>query len=94
MGVFRKHGIALIGADAKDQRHLIAARPHAGKERLTDAILADLDTAVGGIEFNGYARNNTCAKCRCAFVLIADAAAVRAVLRAEASGQVYSVAFA
>ena len=94
MRVFRKHGVTLIRADAKDQRHLITACPHAGKKRLTYAICPDFNPTVGGIEFNGYAGNNACAKRGSAFVFVTDAAAVRAVLCAEASGQVYSVEFA
>ena len=94
MRIFRKHGIALICADAKDQRYLITARPHAGKKRLTYAICPDLNPTVCRIELNRYAGDNACAKRGSAFIFVSDAAAVRAVLRAKASGKVYSIAFA
>ena len=94
MGILREHGVALIGADAEHQRHLIAARAHAGKKRLADAVLSELNPAVGGIEFNGYAGNHARTQGGSAFVLITNATAVRTVFRAEAARQIHSSIFA
>ena len=53
---------------------------------LTQIILFQSNTTVGRIEVNGHAGNNARPKRRRALVLIADAAAVCAVLGAEATG--------
>ena len=39
------------GADLQHQRHIHAARPHAGGQRLDGTVIGNLDAAVDGVAF-------------------------------------------
>ena len=73
------------GADLHHKRHIVAASPHAGGQRLYIAVLGELDPAVGRMVFQcDRCRNNACTERGRAFFLIADGAAFCGMLGAEA----------
>ena len=53
------------GADLHHKRYIVAARPHAGGQRLHIAVLGKFDPAVGRMVFQCHSRrNDTCPKGR------------------------------
>ena len=72
------------GADLHHKRHIVAAGPHAGGQRLHIAVLGKFDPAVSRMVFQCHRRrNNTCPKCRRTLFLIADGTALGRMLGAE-----------
>ena len=71
-------------SDFHDKRHIVAAGPHTGGQRLHIAALGKFNPAVGRMVFQcDSSGNNTCPKCGRTLFLVADGAALGRMLGAE-----------